>query len=143
MRVLRLKPWNPAKRQLVKTWVHNSVHYKAGIDIGYPGEVPSILYRFENDKDHVIDYLLGVRHHNVPGVLSFEEITVGKKDKDLAKVIQDDVEDRVSIGGKQVRARVEDVQDSGQSSDSPKRRQRPTGKTGTGRKRPERSMNIE
>lgn len=142
MRVLRIKPWNPNKRQLVKTWVHNGVHYKAGVDIGFPGETPSTLYKFENDNDPVIDYLLKVRHHNTPDVLAFEEVIIGKKDKDLEKVIQDDMEARIADGGMHKRARVEDVQ-FGDNGEQPKRRQRPSNAKGRTRPKQKRSMSTD
>lgn len=142
MRVLRIKPWNPSKRQLVKTWVYNSVHYKAGVDVGLPDEKPSTLYKFEDDKDPVIDYLLKVRHHNTPDVLAFEEITVDKKDKELKKVIQDDMENRIASGGIHKRASIENVEAS-DASDQPKRRKRPTSKTGRKRPGQKRSMSTD
>jgi len=148
MRVLRLKPWNPQKRQLVKTWVYQSIHYKAGIDVGFPGETPSPLYTFEDDDDPVIEYLLNVRHHNEPSVLSFEEIPVGKKDKDLKNILQEDLEERVSAGGKQARAQVnkvegpESTEKKPKKKTQPKRRKRPA-KT-PGRKRPgKRTTSVE
>jgi len=135
MRVLRIKPWNPQKKQIVKKWVYQSVHYTAGIDVGYPGEIPSPFYTFEDDNDPVIEYLLNVRHHNEPTVLAFEEITTDKKDKDLKKVLQDDLEARVSAGGKQARAQVQKVETPEAPENQPKRRKRPTDKA-NGRKRP-------
>jgi hypothetical protein len=87
--------------------------------------------------------LLNVRHHNEPNVLSFEEIIPDKKDKDLKKVLQEDLEARVSAGGKQARAQVKKVESAEPKEKQPKRRKRPTGKA-TARKRPgKRSTSVD
>jgi hypothetical protein len=130
-----MKPWHPTK-QRVKTWSYAGRLFKAGVDVGYPGEKPSPIYKFEDDKDPLIEYLLGVSHPRIPGVLVFEEVKIEGKD-DLEKTIEKDLADRVEKGGQHIRAHVQNVLSEPSEDSTPKRRKNTsTNKKNKGRKKP-------